>query len=575
MRSSQFLLATVKETPSDAEIVSHKLMLRAGLIRKLAAGLYSWLPLGLRVLRKVETIVRQEMDRAGAQEVLMPAIQPAELWQESGRWEAYGPELLRLHDRHHRDFVFGPTHEEIITDLMRREIRSYRQLPANFYQIQTKFRDEVRPRFGVMRAREFVMKDAYSFHLDQDSLQETYDLMHATYSRIFERLGLEFRPVEADSGSIGGSKSHEFHVLADSGEDAIAICDTCGYAANVELAPALPPVGKRPEPGATMNEVATPGAHTIEEVSAFLKIDASQTVKTLLVKGAGGPVALVLRGDHELNVIKAEKLPELSKPLEFISPAEVEMAAGCEPGSIGPRGLDLRIIADESAARLANFVCGANENGKHLVNVNWGRDLPEPDVADLRSAVDADPCPHPQPAGSECSGSLKIRRGVEVGHIFQLGKKYSEAMNATCLDESGKSVIMTMGCYGIGVSRIVAAAIEQNHDDSGLKWPEAIAPFSVVIVPIGMQRSEEVRQAAERIYDELRDLGIDVLLDDRNERPGVMFADMDLVGIPHRLVIGDRGLKSGMIEYKSRHKPEAEEWPMAEVVHKLESMLSH
>ena len=574
MRTSKYLLATVKETPSDAEIASHQLMLRAGMIRKLAAGLYAWLPLGLRVLRKVETIVRQEMDRAGAQEMLMPAIQPAELWQESGRWDDYGPELLRLHDRHNRDFVFGPTHEEIITDLIRREIRSYRQLPANFYQIQTKFRDEIRPRFGVMRAREFLMKDAYSFHLNQESLQETYDLMHAAYNRIFERLGLEFRPVEADSGSIGGSSSHEFHVLADSGEDAIAICSSCGYAANVELAPALPPVGKRPASGDAMTEMDTPGKHNIEDVASFLKVDPSQTIKTLLVKGAGGPIALVLRGDHELNEIKAGKIPELSKPLEFVSPAEVELAAGCEPGSIGPRGLDISVIADESAVRLANFVCGANENGKHLINVNWGRDVAEPRVADLRTVVEGDPCPHPQPAGSECNGSLHIKRGIEVGHIFQLGTKYSEAMGATCLDESGDSTTMTMGCYGIGVSRIVAAAIEQNHDDRGLIWSDSIAPFRVVIVPIGMQKSDEVRQTAERIYDELRDLGIDVLLDDRNERPGVMFADMDLIGIPHRLVIGDRGLKNSVVEYKYRRKADSEDWPIAEAVHKLESMLS-
>ncbi|MDH5649026.1 MAG: proline--tRNA ligase [Gammaproteobacteria bacterium] len=569
MRTSRYLLATLKETPADAEVVSHKLMLRAGMIRKLASGLYSWLPLGLRVLRKVEAIVRQEMDKAGAQEVLMPAVQPAELWQESGRWDQYGPELLRLSDRHKRDFAFGPTHEEIITDLIRREIKSYRQLPANFYQIQTKFRDEIRPRFGVMRAREFIMKDAYSFHQHEDSLRETYQVMHETYTRIFTRLGLQFRPVEADTGAIGGNASHEFHVLAESGEDAIAICSACQYAANVEKAPALPPVGKRPAADRALEEVDTPDQHTINEVSEYLKLDPAQTVKTLLVKGSGGTIALVLRGDHELNVIKAEKLPKVSKPLEFVTPGEVQAVAGCEPGFIGPKGLDIPVIADESAARMADFVCGANENGKHLLNVNWGRDLPEPEVADLRNVVEGDPCPHPQPAGSECNGTLSIRRGIEVGHIFQLGTKYSEAMNATCLDESGTSVIMPMGCYGIGISRIVAAAIEQNHDDKGILWPQTIAPFRVGIVPIGMQKTDSVKQAAEKLYNDLQAAGFDVLLDDRNERPGVMFSDMDLIGIPYRIVIGERSLKAGNVEFKARNESDSRDIALDEVVDRL------
>ncbi len=552
MRTSRYLLATVRETPADAEVISHQLMLRAGLTRKLAAGLYTWLPLGLRVLRKVETIVREEMDRSGAQEVLMPAVQPAELWEESGRWDQYGPELLRIKDRHQRDFCFGPTHEEVITDLVRREIKSYRQLPANFYQIQTKFRDEIRPRFGVMRAREFLMKDAYSFHVDEASLTETYRVMYEAYSRIFTRLGLNFRAVEADVGAIGGRASHEFHVIADSGEDAIATCTICDYAANVELARALPPVGKRPAPSEPMEAVDTPGQHTIEEVSRFLKIDAKQTVKTLLVKGVGGVIALVLRGDHELNAVKAEKVPQVAKPLRFVTPGEVELAAGCEPGSIGPVGLKIPVIADESAARLADFVCGANEDGKHLRNVNWERDLPEPEVADLRNVVEGDPCPNPQ--HDTCAGILLIHRGIEVGHIFELGTKYSEAMNATVLDETGRSVIMPMGCYGIGVSRVVAAAIEQNHDDNGIIWPDAIAPFAVALVPIGYQKSEAVRAWADSLYAELREAGFEILLDDRNERPGVMFADMDLIGIPHRIVVGEKSMVKESVEYKGRRE---------------------
>jgi len=571
MRVSKLLLATVKETPADAEVISHKLMLRAGMIRKLAAGLYSWLPLGLRVLHKVENIVRDEMNAAGAQEVLMPAVQPAELWQESTRWDQYGPELLRLTDRHKRDFCFGPTHEEVITDLVRRELKSYRQLPANFYQIQMKFRDEIRPRFGVMRAREFLMKDAYSFHADSASLKETYKVMHETYTRIFTRLGLQFRAVEADTGAIGGSASHEFHVLAESGEDSIAICDQCDYAANVELAQALPPVGKRAAGAKPMQTVDTPGRHTIEEVSQFLKIDPKQTVKTLLVKGTGGVIALVLRGDHELNAIKAEKLPQLAKPLMFVTPGEVQMAAGCEPGSIGPVGLKLTVIADESAARMNDFVCGANVNGKHLVNVNWGRDLPEPEVADLRNVVAGDPCPNSQE--TKCRGTLAIKRGIEVGHTFQLGTKYSEAMQATVLDEGGRSVIMPMGCYGIGVSRVVAAAIEQNHDANGILWPDAIAPFNIALVPIGYRKSDKVRETVDKLYGELVQAGLDVLLDDRDERPGVIFADMDLIGIPHRIVIGDKGLAKGVAEYKGRRDTAPREIALGDVINELGKMV--
>lgn len=555
MRTTQFLLATEKETPADAEVISHKLMLRAGMIRKLAAGLYTWLPMGLRVLRKVENIIREEMNKAGALEVLMPAVQPAELWQESGRWEKYGPELLRLHDRHNREFCFGPTHEEVITDLVRREIRSYKQLPANFYQIQTKFRDEIRPRFGVMRAREFLMKDAYSFHISEESLQQTYEVMHATYCRIFQRIGLDFRPVQADTGSIGGHASHEFHVLADSGEDLIAFSDTSDYAANVELAVALPPSAPRPAAGETMQAVATPGKHSIEEVSGFLKVPNTQTLKTLLVKAADGlpneVVALVVRGDHELNAIKAEKLPQVASPLTFATDEQIRSAANCDAGSIGPVGLTVPIIADHSALAVADFVCGANENGQHLTGVNWGRDLPEPIAADLRNVVEGDPSPDSQ-------GALLLKRGIEVGHIFQLGKKYSESMNAHVLDENGKAVVMPMGCYGIGVSRIVASAIEQNHDDRGIIWPAAIAPFELVLVPINMHKSQRLRDAAESLYQDLLAAGIDVLLDDRKERPGVMFADMELIGIPHRLVISDSGLDDNKIEYRDRREPQNE-----------------
>ena len=552
MKTSCFHLSTLKETPADAEVISHQLMLRAGLIRRLASGLYSWLPLGLRVLRRVEKIVREEMDRSGAQELLMPAVQPAELWQESGRWEQYGPELLRLNDRHQREFCVGPTHEEVITDLFRREIKSYKQLPINFYQIQTKFRDEIRPRFGVMRAREFIMKDAYSFHLDQASLQQTYDLMFETYSRIFDRFGLEYRPVRADSGAIGGSNSHEFHVLADSGEDAIAFSDQGSYAANVEMAEALCQT-QRAEPQQACAVVDTPGMHTIEQVSEFLKVAATQTVKTLIAEGEDeGLVAIVLRGDHELNTIKAEKLSALASPLRLADPQQIRQRLGCDIGSIGPVGLDIPVFVDRSAAALNDFVCGANDNDKHLTGVNWGRELPEPTVVDIRNVVDGDPSPDGQ-------GTLSIVRGIEVGHIFQLGDKYSAAMNASVLDENGKAVITTMGCYGIGVSRVVAAAIEQNHDDAGIIWPAALAPFQLAICPINYHKSDEVKQAADDFYQQCLQQGLDVLLDDRPLRPGAMFSDMELIGIPHRVVFSERGLKQQQCEYKGRCDEQSED----------------
>jgi prolyl-tRNA synthetase len=568
MRTSRLLLATLKETPADAEVISHQLMLRAGMIRRLAAGLYTWLPLGLKVLRKVENIVREEMNRAGAQEVLMPAIQPAELWQESKRWEHYGPELLRIKDRHDREFCFGPTHEEIITDLIRREVRSYKQLPANFYQIQTKFRDEIRPRFGVMRAREFLMKDAYSFHIDQASLQETYDLMYATYSRIFTRLGLKFRAVLADTGSIGGSSSHEFHVLAESGEDAIAYSTGSDYAANVELAPALPPT----TPRATLkssgySKVSTPNQHTIQEISEFLKVAPETCVKTLLVDGKeGGLVALVLRGDHTLNDIKAIKYPEVADPLIFASPEQVRNTLGCDIGSIGVLNLNVPMLVDHSAAHLVDFVCGANENDFHLVDVNWGRDLPEPKTVDIRNVEIGDPSPDGQ-------GTVEIARGIEVGHIFQLGEKYSAAMQATVLDESGRAATMTMGCYGIGVSRIVASAIEQNNDAQGIIFPEAIAPFTVVVLPMNMHKSQRLQEAAEKLYQELQAAGVDVLFDDRKERPGVMFAEMELLGIPHRLVLGDKGLDEGVLEYKGRRDASSQNIPLADAVSFIQGKL--
>jgi len=563
MRTSQFLLATLKETPSDAEIISHQLMLRAGMIRKLAAGMYNWLPLGLRVLRKVETIVREEMDRAGAQELLMPSIQPAELWQESGRWEQYGGELLRINDRHNRDFCYGPTAEEVITDLCRRELRSYKQLPMNFYQIQTKFRDETRPRFGVMRAREFLMKDAYSFHIDQASLQETYDAMHAAYTAIFTRLGLDFRPVLADTGSIGGSGSHEFHVLAASGEDAIAFSDASDYAANVELAEAVAPASPRPAPTVLMETVDTPGQHSIEEVAAFLKVDKARTVKTLIVNGAEeGPngeqtvVALVLRGDHDLNTIKAEKLTAVAAPLTFASDAAVKAATGAGAGSLGPVGLKIPVIVDRAAAVLGDFVCGANSDGKHLTGVNWVRDVSEPgtgniSVADIRNVVEGDPSPDGQ-------GTLSIKRGIEVGHIFQLGQKYSAALNATVLDEQGKAVVMTMGCYGIGVTRLVAAAIEQNHDDNGIIWPEGVTPFHVGIVNL-RQGDAGTDAACEALYAALSAAGLEALYDDRDARAGEKFATMDLIGLPWRITVGPRGLAKGVVELTSRRTGESEE----------------
>ena len=569
MRTSQILLSTLRENPADAEVVSHQLMVRAGMIRKLAAGLYTWLPMGLRVLRKVEAIVREEMNRAGAQEVLMPAVQPAELWQESGRWNEMGDEMLRLKDRHDREFCFGPTHEEVITDLIRNELRSYKQLPANFYQIQTKFRDERRPRFGVMRAREFLMKDAYSFHIDEASLQETYEAMHAAYTRIFTRLGLDFRAVLADTGAIGGSGSQEFHVLADSGEDDIAFSTESDYAANVELAEAVAPAGARPAATATMTTVDTPAQHTIEEVSAFLKIEPRQIAKTLLVLGAeqGSVIALVLRGDHELNEIKAEKLAQVASPITFATPEQVKAAAGCEPGSVGPVGLNIPVIVDRSAAHLADFVCGANQNGKHLTGVNWGRDLPEGIVVDIRNVVEGDLCP-------DGKGTLQIKRGIEVGHIFQLGRKYSEAMKAQVQAEDGKSVVMTMGCYGIGVSRVVAAAIEQNHDDQGIIWPAALAPFQVALIPMNMHKSQRLRDEAEKLYEELVAAGIDVIFDDRKERPGVMFSDMELIGIPYRVVFSEKGLDKGELEYKGRRDSENQFIPLDQIVSFLKEQLA-
>ncbi len=546
MRVSKFPLSTLKETPADAEIISHQLMLRAGLVRRLASGLYTWLPLGIRVLRKVENIVRDEMQKVDALEVLMPGVQPAELWQESGRWDEYGPELLRLNDRHNREFCLGPTHEEIITDMARRELSSYKQLPITWYQIQAKFRDEIRPRFGVMRSREFIMKDAYSFHLNQESLQQTYDAMHQAYTNIFTRFGLDFRPVMADSGSIGGSGSHEFHVLADSGEDAIAFSSGSNYAANIEKATALPPQDARADASEEKTLIDTPGKHSIEDVCDFLKIETTQCLKTLLVNGAeeNSVVALVLRGDHELNEIKAEQLEPVASPLCFASEEQVKAAAGCAPGSVGP-DLNITVIADHSAAHVANFVCGANEDGKHFSGVNWGRDLPEPIVADLRNVVEGDNSP-------DGKGTLSIVRGIEVGHIFQLGNKYSEKLQATVLDENGSKKVMTMGCYGIGITRVVAAAIEQNNDDNGIIWPQNIAPFDVALAPINMQKSERLKDAAEKLYQELTDAGLEVLFFDAKDRLGSMLANIELIGIPHRLVLGERGLDDAKIEYKGR-----------------------
>lgn len=554
MRASQFHIRTTKETPNDAEIVSHQLMLRAGFIRKLGSGLYTLMPLGLRVVRKIEAIVRDEMNKAGAVELLMPSIQPSDLWEESGRWEKFGPELLRFKDRHGREYCLGPTHEEVITDIARHEIKSYKQLPVNFYQIQMKVRDEIRPRFGVMRSREFIMKDAYSFSLDPESLQTVFDQMHTAYCNVFDRIGLTYRPVEADSGSIGGAQSREFHVLADSGEDAVVYATEGDYAANIEKA-AVVCQTSRAAASCAMTAVSTPGVHTISDLSATLNIEASSCLKTLLVKGnlsANGPavVALVLRGDHQLNEIKAEHLEEVASPLTMADAADILAIAKCEAGSIGPVGLNIPIIADADAATMSDFVCGANENGKHLTGVNWGRDLAEPLVRDLRNVVEGDP----NPMGS---GTLRIVRGIEVGHIFQLGSAYSESMGATVLDENGKPQTMMMGCYGIGVTRVAAAAIEQNNDARGIIWPEAIAPFEAVVCPVNSVKSDSVKEAAEALYTELKTAGIDVLLDDRPLRPGAMFTDMELIGIPHRFVVSDKLLASGDIEYRGRRDSEA------------------
>lgn len=556
MRTSQYLLATQKETPAEAEVISHQLMLRAGMIRKLASGLYTWLPSGLRVLNKVADIVRDEMNKAGAIEVLMPVVQPADLWEESGRWTEYGPELLRIKDRHQRDFVLGPTHEEVITALVKNEVNSYKQLPLNLYQVQTKFRDEVRPRFGIMRGREFTMKDAYSFHLTDDCLDKTYQDMFQAYCNIFDRLGLEYRPVIADSGAIGGSVSHEFHVLAESGEDAIAFSTGSDYAANVEMAEAVA-LETSAEPEQSLEQIDTPAVKTIAQVCDFLSVKAEQVAKTIVVlgkvqeDGSQNLVALVLRGDHQLNEIKAEKLANVHSPLTMASDEQIKQAVGCEAGSIGPVELDLDIYVDRSAAALTNFVCGANQQDKHLRGANWARDVREFDVADLRNVEAGDPSP-------DGKGTLDIKRGIEVGHIFQLGDKYSKAMNCGVLTEAGKHQTLTMGCYGIGVSRIVAAAIEQNHDKYGIKWPDAIAPFKVAIIPMNMHKSHRIQQVAEDLYSKLKSQGVEVLFDDRKERPGVMFNDMELVGVPHAIVIGERNLDENKAEYKNRRTGEKE-----------------
>ena len=571
MRVSQFFISTLKEAPSEAELPSHKLMLRAGYIKKLANGLYTWMPLGLRVLRKVENVVREEMDRSGGIELLMPAVQPAELWQETGRWAVFGPQMLKIKDRHGNDFCFGPTHEEVITDVARREIRSYRQLPVNFYQIQTKFRDEVRPRFGVMRAREFMMKDAYSFHADYASLEQTYQLMHNTYSSIFTRLGLKFRAVTADTGAIGGSGSHEFHVLADSGEDALAYCPASDYAANVEMAEAVAPTIPRAASTETMRDVETPKQTTCEQVAELLGITLQRTVKLLALIAGGKLHVLLLRGDHSLNEVKASKLPGLAE-FRFATDEEIRASFGCPPGFLGPVGIDraqIRVIADRTVAAMSDFVAGANQPKFHTAGINWGRDLPEPDlVADIRNVVAGDPSP-------DGNGLLEICRGIEVGHIFQLLTKYAEALNATFLDAQGKSQIMEMGCYGIGVSRIVAAAIEQNHDERGIILPAAMAPFQVAIVPIGMGKSAAVRDAAEQLYAALQAAGVEVLLNDRDERPGVMFADMELIGIPHRIVIGERSLKEGNVEYQERRDAQAQSIPLQSAPEFVQSRLCH
>lgn len=565
MRTSKYLLATTKETPADAVVISHQLMLKAGMIRKLASGLYNWLPVGLRVLQKVTRIIREEMNNSGALEVSMPVVQPAELWHESGRWEVMGDELQRFKDRHERDFCLGPTHEEVITDLVRNELNSYKQLPINIYQIQTKFRDERRPRFGVMRSREFIMKDAYSFHLDQDSLDDTYQLMYETYSKIFSRLGFSFRAVEADSGNIGGNKSHEFHVLADSGEDEIVFSDQSDYAANIEMASSREPLTTNTAASAELALVSTPDCKTIDEVSSLLGVDSSNTVKTLVVlsddKEENSLVALVLRGDHQLNEVKAGKINGVASPLTFASDEQIQAIIKCEPGSIGPVKIPVKVIVDRDAAVLSDFVCGANQNDHHYTGVNWDRDAAFDEIADLRKVVEGDISP-------DGNGTLSIKRGIEVGHIFQLGNKYSTAMNASVLDENGKTKIMEMGCYGIGVSRIVAAAIEQCHDDKGIIWPDNIAPFHVVIIPLNAHKSEEVTSISESLYEELQLAGMDVLLDDRDKKtsPGVKFADMELIGIPHRVVVSDRGLANSKVEYKKRGNADSEDIAVSEIV---------
>lgn len=569
MRISKFPLATLKETPADAEIISHQLMIRAGLIRRLTSGLYTWLPLGMRVLHKVQTIVREEMDRSGALEVLMPTVHPAELWKESTRWDQYGPELLRFKDRHERDYCYGPTHEEVITDYFRREITSYKQLPVNYYQIQLKFRDEIRPRFGVMRAREFIMKDAYSFHVNDTSLHETYRLMYQTYSNIFSRLGLKFRAVQADSGSIGGNESQEFHVLANSGEDAIAYSTESDYAANIQLAASLDLSAQCPAPQEIMQLVETPEQRSIDEVSTFLKIPKKHCLKTLLVQGVDNQtIALVLRGDHILNETKVEKLDRVEKPLKFVDADIVKTIADCSPGFIGPVKLkNAHIIADYAALSVADFVCGANQDGKHYRGVNWQRDLPKAEAADLRDVIEGDPSP-------DGKGTLKIVRGIEVGHIFKLGNKYSKAMKANVLDETGKSITVLMGCYGIGVTRVIAAAIEQNHDDRGIIWPEPIAPFQIALLTINAHKSAAVKEYAEKFYQQLNEAEYEVLLDDRDIRPGIKFADMELMGIPHRLVLSDKGLESNSIEYKKRDGSEEALIPLDQLMQFLASKLS-
>ncbi|TDR14697.1 proline--tRNA ligase [Marinomonas communis] len=575
MRASNYLFSTLRDAPSDAVVASHQLMIRAGMIRQVSKGLYTWLPTGVKVFRKIENIVREEMQKAGSLEVIMPGVQPAELWQETGRWQKYGPELLRMKDRHDRDYCLGPTHEEVITDIARNELTSYKQLPLNVFQIQTKFRDEVRPRFGVMRSREFVMKDAYTFHATQECLQSTYDIMHQAYCNVFDRIGLDYRPVRADTGSIGGAYSHEFHVLADSGEDDIAFSDTSDFAANVELAEA---VSLKSTPDAAtqeIEEVYTPNCKTIAAVAEFLKLPVEKTVKTMLIKGVDEEgentiIALVLRGDHTINEIKVEKLKGAVVPFEFASEADIVAKIGCQPGSIGPRGLKeagVKVVVDRSAAVISDFCAGANKDDYHFTGLNWGRDCDDFEVADIRNVVEGDPSPDGQ-------GSIVIKRGIEVGHIFQLGQTYSEAMKATVLDENGKAQVMHMGCYGIGVSRIVAAAIEQNFDEKGIKWPLAIAPFEVAIVGMNYEKSESVKEACDELYNSLLAQGIDVILDDRKERPGVKFADCELLGIPHRIVVGDRGLKEGTLEYKSRETGDGEDVAVADALTFIQQKLA-